>query len=261
MQDKGVEHTEILCVDDCETTAEKAWEWAKYDAVGYSQAFYNAGYHKQVFNRLTEPFQMVKTVVTATEWNNFFWLRNHEAADPTIAELARVMLEAKSQSVPQKLNPGEWHLPYLTSLRSKINGGMYYFLGEPEYNDEICPYDYTNVLCLEDAIKVSTARCAAVSFRNNDYGVEKSREVYERLIGSDRKHASAFQHQGTPVCAKSVYETDMNGRALDGFNLPFNPHTWEPGISHVDREGQLWSAQFRGWIMSRKLIEGENVPG
>jgi hypothetical protein len=41
-----------------------------------------------------EPFQMMKTVISGTEWANFFWLRDHGAADPTIAELARVMKEA-----------------------------------------------------------------------------------------------------------------------------------------------------------------------
>jgi hypothetical protein len=52
---------------------------------------------------------------------------------------------------------------------------------------------------LEDAIKVSCARCAAVSFRNVDYGLEKSEQVYERLVGDERKHASAFEHCGTPM--------------------------------------------------------------
>jgi hypothetical protein len=30
-----------------------------------------------------------------------------------------------------------------------------------------------------------------------------------------------------------------------------------PGITHQDREGQLWSGNLRGWIQHRKLIPNE----
>lgn len=49
------------------------------------------GYHKQVVNRLLEPFQYIKVIVTATEWDNFFKLRLHEDAQPEMYELARCM--------------------------------------------------------------------------------------------------------------------------------------------------------------------------
>jgi hypothetical protein len=223
---------------------EDAWEEAKYSALAYSKAFYEAGYAKQVYNRLTEPFQMMRTVLSGTELNNFFWLRDHGAADPSLAELARCMREAKEASTPLKLNPGEWHLPYVSTCRSEVDGSPLYFIDGEEEGREV-------FLTVEDAKKVSAARCAAVSFRNIDYGVEKSREVYARLVGDDRKHASAFCHQATPM------------QELDEFyvNDPQYLPSWEPGVSHMDRDGQLWSAQYRGWVMQRKLIPGENIPG
>lgn len=253
MQDKGEDYAAgVLFYDGMEgefgplsMSIEDAWEFAKDNAITVSTALCEAGYHKQVYNRLTEPFQMMKTVISGTEWNNFMWLRDHGAADPTIAELARVIKEARALSKPRMLNPGQWHLPYLDSSRLEA-AGLYYL-------DE----DSTSPLTLDEAIKVSSARCAAVSFRNIDYGVEKSTEVFERLIGDARKHASAFQHQATPMIEPT--------RVLTEFDLcindPFDPFTWEPGVSHVDRYGQLWSAQLRGWVMHRKLIDGENVPG
>lgn len=227
------------------------WDKARISAQIYAEKFYEAGYHKQVYNRLTEPFQMMKTVLSWTEGANFFWLRNHDAADPTLQELARVMYEAAYNSVPQKLEPGEWHLPYVVSLRSEVNGGMYYYLDEPKWDDDINPYDYCNVLTLEQAIKVSTARTAAVSFRNVDYGVEKSEEVFKKLTSDARIHGSAMAHQATPM--KKLFE--------NGDNHPNFPESWEPGVSHCDRNEQLWSAQFKGWIMHRKLIPGENKEG
>jgi hypothetical protein len=212
------------------------------NAVKWAKAFYEAGYHKQVYNRLVEPFQMMKTVISGTEWANFYWLRKDGAADPTIAELARVMWEADKGTDAQTLQPGQWHLPYIDTSRLEA-AGLYYI------NEED-----TEPAALEDAIKVSCARCAAVSFRNTDYTLEKSKEVYDRLVGDKRKHASAFEHCATPM--KPYTDTRL---AL--VNDPPYSYTWEPGISHMDREGNLWSGNLKGFVQYRKLIPGENYTG
>lgn len=259
MQDKGDDYAAPVVFEDCHDgmTPEYAWEQASLHAKEFSKAFYNAGYHKQVYNRLTEPFQMMKTVLTATEYANFYWLRNHEAADPTLQELARCMYEAASRSRPITLYPGEWHLPYvyLQVLRDRHPGGVTYWI------DDESSETRGKELTLEEAIAVSTARCAAVSFRNVDYGVEKSKEVCARLIGDARKHGSAFQHQATPMQPYAYEFGYPNAVTKKHINDSQMPHTWEPGVSHADREKNLWSAQFKGWIMHRKLIPGENVPG
>lgn len=228
------------------------WDLAKKSAIRFATELFEAGYHKQVYNRLTEPFQMMKTVISGTEWNNFMWLRDHGAADPTIAELARCIKEARALSKPMKLSPGEWHLPYVESLRDDFGDLCYYI-------EDASGVGGLRALSLDEALKVSSARCAAVSFRNEDYGVAKSTEVFERLVGDERKHASAFQHQATPMAQKT---TVLRGdEFISLVNDPRDPFTWEPGVSHADRQGQLWSAQLRGWVMHRKLIDGENVPG
>lgn len=261
MQDKGVDYDKLVegrQVSNCGNPGwtefyeahnpDEAWEMAKKDALFWAEAFYKAGYHKQVYNRLTEPFQMMKTVLSGTELENFFWLRKHGAADPSLAELARVMFEAREASKPVLLQPGEWHLPYLDVTFTDM--GPHGLVQTFWVNGD--------VVSLENAIKVSAARCAAVSFRNEDYGLEKCLEVYERLVGDDRKHASSFQHQGTPMKeAKWVLGDNIE----DEINVPVNPDSWEQGISHADRQGNLWSAQFKGWIMQRKLIPGENYDG
>ena len=245
------------CISDdgkrLEVSPETAWEFNKYLTTSMSEAFYNARYHKQVYNRLTESSQMMKTVISGTEWDNFFWLRDHEAADPTIAELARVMREADDGTEAQVLQPGEWHLPYVTTLVSSDGSGAYYYLDDNDVGT-------AGHIPLEDAIKVSCARCAAVSFRNVDYGIEKSREVYERLVGDERKHASAFEHCATPMKAYSHGEPKGFG-LYDYVNLPGDPRYWEEGITHMDRQGNLWSGNLKGWRQYRKLIPGENYVG
>lgn len=242
MQDSG-EHAEVI---NGSYTPVEWWNLAKLSAVQFSKGFADAGYHKQVFNRLTEPFQMMKTVMTGTEWDNFFWLRDEEAADPSLHELAHYMSEAKNASSPQPLKSGEWHLPYVNTRNDKFHCLEYFIDG--------------GILTLDEAIKVSAARCAAVSFRNEDYTLDKCLEVYDRLVGAERKHASAFGHQATPI---SEMELDVPSKGDEWMytyvlNAASDPETWEAGISHVDRDGQLWSAMLRGWIQYRKLIPGEN---
>ena len=83
--------------------------------------------------------------------------------------------------------------------------------------------------------------------------MEKCREVFERqLVGGDRKHGSALEHQ-----AKAMTGLGAGGE----ITLVTNPKTWEPGITHMDSEFNLWSGPYRDWIQHRKLIPGENYRG
>lgn len=254
MQDKGVDFRAPVAIpgtnDRPEGPAyfnvEDAWEMAKSDAVWWAGAIHEAGYHKQVYNRLVEPFQMMKTVMSGTEWNNFFWLRDDDAADPTIRELARVMREAKEASIPMRLEPGQWHLPYVAKEYEDDGSVSYSIVIEGEGGIEGRQY-----LTTEEAIIVSCARSAAVSFRNVDYDLKKCKEVYERLVGDERKHASALEHQATP----------MYDAGYAGYNVPQMPHTWQDGVSHMDKGMKLWSGNLRGWVQHRKTVPGENMEG
>lgn len=230
----------------------EAWDCAKEDAIFWSKAFKEAGYHKQVYNRLTEPFQVIKAVVTATEWNNFFWLRDDKMADPTLQELAGKMRVAYNESVPQLLKDGEWHLPYVQQDYFDIcgNGLKQYFYKETDGS-----YSLGNYLTVEDAIKVSAARCAAVSYRNEDYGLEKCLQLYDRLVGDERKHASALEHQATPM------KQSTNMIACGGSCYGWGTHAWEDGVSHMDASGNLWSGNFKNWIQHRKTLPDENYTG
>lgn len=269
MQDKGEDFDGRVAIPGVEADSraggpvylspEDAWAAAIESATEWSRAFFEAGYHKQVYNRLTEAGQMMKTVISGTELANFYWLRDDGAADPTLRELARVMHEAQRLSTPLYLNAGDWHLPYVRCVRNS-GGTMTYMIlqsGDPD-GDEYCGW---TPLSLENARKVSAARCAAVSFRNVDYTLEKSLVVYERLVGEDRKHASAFEHQATPMAVARYGPLPTGADLREAVNITAYPQTWEEGVSHADRKGQLWSGNFRQWIQFRKLIPGENYPG
>ncbi len=65
------------------------WLEAAKQAVSIAKVMADIGGHKQVVNRILEPFQHMKVVVTSTEWANWDWLRDHPDADPTIHALAK----------------------------------------------------------------------------------------------------------------------------------------------------------------------------
>ena len=148
------------------------WEDAAATAAGYAMEFDKLGYHKQIVNRITEPYQFIRVVCTATEWINFFNLRMHEDAQPEIYELATRVKQAMSASTPESLEIGEWHTPYV--------------------KDQNIPTDM--------ALRASVARCARVSYLNHDQtapDLEKDVLLHDRL--SEDGHLSPFEHVATPA--------------------------------------------------------------
>ncbi|WNL50675.1 thymidylate synthase [Ruegeria phage RpAliso] len=159
--------------EDCLHTPKGAWLHARDNAVKVAKSFDAAGYHKQVVNRILEPFTHINVIVTASGFDNFFWLRRHPDAQPEIKALADAMWDALQASTPKVLYPGEWHLPYVTD-EDRANYG------------------------LSDLIRVSVARCARVSYMTHDGrkpDFEEDRALYERLVGGEPLHASPAEHQ------------------------------------------------------------------
>lgn len=216
------------------TEAEQVWNRAKDDALHWADALaHKLAIHKQIANRITEPWMTMKTVISGTEWKNFFYLRNHPDAQPEIRALAEAMTVAYTTHLPVPLKPGQWHLPYITIAE-------YIPTGELQYFD-----DNFNRISLEDARVISASCCAQVSYRKQDDSFDKALKIYTQLIESEPAHASPVEHQATPMDIKSMCR--------------FEPETWQPGVSHVSANSDLWSGNLRGWIQFRKLIRNEAV--
>jgi hypothetical protein len=224
--------SELVGVDLAE--AKHIWNKAMDDAVHWADALASRlEVHKQIANRITEPWMTMKTVISGTEWANFFHLRNHPDAQPEIKALAEAMTVAYTTHLPVLLQPGEWHLPYITIAR-------YVPTDELQYFDE-----NLNRLSLQDAKVISASCCAQVSYRKNDASFDKAFKIYDQLINSEPAHASPVEHQATPMNVSSMCR--------------FEPDTWEPGVTHVSANSDLWSGNLRGWIQHRKLIAKEAV--
>ena len=101
------------------------WVDAKDHAVRFAKGLAKLGVHKQLANRLLEPFSHVKAVITATELDNFFHLRMHDDAQPEIQRLAECMFAALKINSPEELGVGEWHTPYVKHTRTEAGQLIY----------------------------------------------------------------------------------------------------------------------------------------
>lgn len=210
---------------------EVAWNVARDLAITMAKAFDKAGYHKQIVNRLLEPFTHIKVVLTATEYDNWLWLRNHVDAQPEIHELAQQTLIALDASMPVELSHGSWHVPYYK------DGYWIPTIQAPVHRIDI------DGITLDDAIAVSASCCAQVSYRRLDDSLEKARDIYKRLVETTPVHASPFEHQASPM------------KTSNSFKAAYEHLQWEEGVTHTTRVGDYWSGNFRGWIQNRQLIK------
>lgn len=219
--------------------AEMFWESAGNYMTKRVQDLVNLNVHKQVVNRLLEPWQWMVVIVTATDWKNFFHLRCHKDAQPEIKRLADLVKKAIEESVPFQLDAGEYHVPFVTRLREE--DGLKYLIPP---DDE----GYQFYCTPADAVKVSASVCAQTSFRALDYSLDKALAIYDRLVESKPVHASPFEHQAIAL------------EACEDMNL-FYPTNWPKGITHIDREANLWSGNFRGWVQNRQLLNQHDIKG
>jgi hypothetical protein len=206
-------------------SAKMLWGKAIRQSIDIVKEFESLGVHKQIGSRWSETGSMIKVVITGTDWDNLIWLRDDEEAQPEFRELASVMVRCLSESIPERLNIGEWHLPYIETKR--LNGFLEYF-------------DNTDQkLTLDNARKISASCCAQVSYRRLNESKEKALEIYSKLFSGRKPHMSPTEHQGTPI---QLYQA----------TLP--PTMWSEGITHITRDVQLCSGNLTGWIQFRQTL-------
>lgn len=176
---KGMQGSEYFEGHEAESCI-NIWHAAKIDAIHNAVFLNKKGVTKQFINRLLEPFMWHTVIVTATEWENFFALRAHDAAEIHMQRIAYMMLEKYNNSEPNLLLPGMWHVPF---------GSAFVDIQKP----------------IEEKIKIATAQCARVSYTivgdNKTIDWEKDIELHDRLLKMG--HMSPFEH-----CAKAKHGFD-----------------------------------------------------
>jgi hypothetical protein len=166
----GMQSTELLG-DDVQKEAIRIWSDAIEDALEHAARLQELEVHKQYANRVLEPYTYYSGVLTGTEWDNFWWLRISEDADPGFKVLASKMKEAYDASTPV-VRP--YHLPYITDEEYETNKDLLILM------------------------KVAAARCARVSYVSLETGkpttVAEDLELVKKLTKPTGAHLSPFDH-------------------------------------------------------------------
>lgn len=190
------------------------------------------GIHKQLVNRVIEPWMTIATLVSTTDHANFFHLRKHPMAEDNFQVVAELAWEIFHNHLPTYVPPGGWHLPYVEE-------------SDDQLREEILAMAITEDLgvprlaypTLGAKVALSTARCARVSYLTHegkrdlaaDFALHK-RLVVRENIGEDPIHASPAEHPA---------------QAIGSTSIGASPRRY---------------GNFEGWRSYRKLLPYENGP-
>jgi thymidylate synthase ThyX len=233
---KGMQGTEYFTDNQDIQRLEDLWILQSREAIKSAQSLNNLQTTKQLCNRLLEPFMWHTVIMTSGKegLENFFNLRDHEAAEIHIQELARKMKEVYNKSIPKQLQAGEWHIPF----------GDEWYSASSSFN-----------------LKVSTARCARVSYtvvgeEGKKPNYDNDLKLHDKLLESG--HFSPFEH-----CAKVMsdkeYISFVKGK-IDIEEYIFDNEDDYPNYAHptgitINNPNVGWCNNFKGFIPYRYLID------
>lgn len=131
--------------------AERVWAMAMANAHAAAALLASIGVAKEDANLLLRPFEWIDVVVSSTRWAHFFDLRGSGGnARKQCQRVADGMRDLLVSSEPTYLEPGWWHLPYLTA----------------EELADVCRRDDASYRF--EAAHASAMRCARVSYARHD---------------------------------------------------------------------------------------------
>lgn len=183
---KGMQAVDNLADEDSRFARDR-WLCAAGDACRNARYLAKLGVHKQLANRLLEPFLWHTVIVSATEWRNFFALRCHSNAQPEIRTIAEMMRDLMKESTPLVRT---FHRPLVEEEEKAelIAGGM----------------------TADDVDLVAVGRCARVSYLTHDGRRDPVEDLALAKRLSDAGHMSPFEHVAFAV-------SDNNLKRMVGF--------------------------------------------
>lgn len=174
----------------------KIWLSARDQAVTHAKQLAELGFHKQIGNRLIEPFMWITVIMSATTWSNFFGLRMHKAAEPHFQRLAGEMQKQMNASKPVSIAAGRWHMPLIYQEDWDLAAQYLGFKGlsdiEAHYGSQEQTLDELEKLL----VRISVGRCARVSYLTHEgkRDLKKDIELCDDLMVKEPLHASPGEH-------------------------------------------------------------------
>jgi thymidylate synthase ThyX len=199
----GMQAREELSEVD-QAVAKVYWLAARDLAVEQSDQLVKVGLHKQLANRLLEPWMFITTIVTATEWENWYHLRDHPDAQPELAHLAHMMREEFDKAYPMPLLEGGWHLPFIRREDEEWAERTGYRLADSLNPLQIFGREGAVIGAL---LRLSTARCARVSYLNHEGIMDRDKDIALHHHLATSGHWSTFEH---PAVALETDERSGN---------------------------------------------------
>lgn len=226
---KGMQAAEEILGEDA-LTCRSEWLHARDHAVHKAQMLMDIGVHKQLTNRLLEPFMWHTVINSSTEYSNFFGLRNDKHAHPDIQKVAGMMQEIYWMNEPELLKIGQWHTPYAQDNEN---------LG--------------NV-----ALQITSGRCARVSYLTHDGQRDAADDIRVHDTMLSNGHMSPLEHAARPMDNVEYNELFRQPQLeWDRINGRF--------VQKCDEKtGPLWNhfcGNFNGWVSYRKTIPHEEDYG
>jgi hypothetical protein len=208
------------------------WRIAADTAISWAKTLLNEGVHKQITNRLLEPFMWHTAVVTATEWSNFFNLRCNKDAQPEIRKIAEMMRETHQSSQPRVISDNEWHLPFVDF--------------DDEVNPQIARWQMSEPGAPTYLSKVSAGRSARVSYLTHDGRRDFTDDIalYDKL--STAGHMSPLEHPCRPMTED---ELDMFCHA---------EYKWNGTKFYNTGAFTHFLGNVQGWVQLRKMMPNES---
>lgn len=133
------------------------------------------GLHKEILNRYVEPWGWITSVATMGQAQFFNWiaLRCTEHAESNVQRVAINSLRLYAESTPQRLEPGDWHVPYF---------------------DDYIPYGLKESEPVRTALIWSTARAAWCSYNHptKEATFEDAKIRHDSCVAD--MHATPLEH-------------------------------------------------------------------
>jgi len=189
-------------IDECKDI----WEDTMYEAIDRVSELDYLGLHKQIANRILEPWFHITVLITATDFDNFFALRAHKDTQPEFQVLAFRMLDKYLKNVPRSVCWGDWHLPFVEP------GGCTLFE-------------------LDDRITQSVASAARTSYttQSDEFPLDKQKALVDRL--AELGHWSPFEHQ-----AQAIGTASRSGNFSGGWDQLRQKYQRQDQLDKVDLE-------------------------
>lgn len=189
--------------------------------------------------------------IDTSNWSEEKWLKiNKGQAEIHMMDLAEKIYDAMNESIPKKLAPNSWHIPFSNKIPFVGN------LTESIDEDNTYWKDYDE----QNKVKISVAMAARTSYtvvgEEKDIDYKKMIELHDRLLSQDPPHSSPLEH-----CARAMSDEEYECFLKGEREINKNANHWSDVEYFYDYDKIFgWCNNLKGFIPYRYMIDNkENI--